>query len=82
MHVHVLRTRLNELPNHSSNDPRPPQRRVKYERYFVPLLHRIRLRVDRDDAVVEGGGGGGGEGLFNLGVKSLSDHQTMLAFCL
>ena len=55
MHVHVLRTRLNELPNHSSNDPRPPQRRVKYERYFVPLLHRIRLRVDRDDAVVEGG---------------------------
>ena len=79
--MHVLRTRLNELPNHSSNDPRPPQRRVKYERHFVPLLHRIRLRVDRDDAVVEGGGGGG-EGLFNLGVKSLSDHQTMLAFSL
>ena len=78
--MHVLRTRLNELPNHYSNDPRP-QRRVKYEGYFVPLLHRIRLRVDRDDAVVEGGGGGG-EGLFNLGVKSLSDHQTMLAFSL
>ena len=53
--MHVLRTRLNELPNHSSNDPRPPQRRVKYEGHFVPLLHRIRLRVDRDDAVVEVG---------------------------
>ena len=41
-------------PNYLANDP-CREHRVKDEGYFVPLLHRIRLRVlmDRDGEAVE-----------------------------
>ena len=79
--MHVLRTRLNELPNRSSNDPRP-QRRVKYERHFVPLLHRIRLRVDQTMRLLKEEEEKAEKGSSIWGVKSLSDHQTIPAFSL